>query len=218
MSRPLGYGERTPPPSSMPAVTTSSPTATVSPGVDLAHDQDAAELADHLAGRGVGRQLADDRRLAVGQQDDLGAVRPDLGHPAGERAAGGDDDVADLDPVVAALVEDDQPPELGRLAGDDRRRRRSCSRARRGAGGARSAPRSRGGSPRAGRSRRPAARSRRASAALSTRSRSISAIVDGHRGDAARRPRRGRPGSAGTRSRRRSAPRGRSGWTRTPSA
>ena len=31
MSRPFGYGERTPPPSSIPAVTTSSPTATFSP-------------------------------------------------------------------------------------------------------------------------------------------------------------------------------------------
>ena len=93
--------------------------------VDLAHDQHAAELADDLARRGVGRQLADDRRAAVGQQDDLGAGGPDLDHPPGERATRRDDDVPDGDAVVAALVEDDEPPELGRFAADHASWRRS---------------------------------------------------------------------------------------------
>ena len=41
---------------------------------------------------------------------------PDVGDPAGQRAAAGDDDVADRDAVVRALVERDDPPELRRLA------------------------------------------------------------------------------------------------------
>ena len=87
--------------------------------VDLAHDQDAAELSDDLAGRRVRGQLADDGRSAVGQQDDLGTGRSDLDDPTDQGATGRDRHVADGDPVVGPLVEHDQPPELGRLARDD---------------------------------------------------------------------------------------------------
>ena len=74
-------------------------------------DQDAAELADDLARRGVRGQLADDGRARVGQQHDLRDRRSDIGHPAGQRAAGRHHDVADRDAVVGAVVEDDQAPE-----------------------------------------------------------------------------------------------------------
>ena len=46
--------------------------------VDLLHHEHAAELADDLTPRGVRDELPDDRRGAVGQQHDHGAVRPDL--------------------------------------------------------------------------------------------------------------------------------------------
>ena len=57
------------------------------------------------AGRGGRDELADDGRRRVGQQHHGRGVRPDRIDPPGQRAAGGDDDVADLDPVVAALAE-----------------------------------------------------------------------------------------------------------------
>ena len=76
----------------------------------------------------------DDRRRRVADQRHLRERRPDVGHPARERAALDDDDVALLDPVVGALVEHDHPARLERLAADDPRRDRLVLEARPGAG------------------------------------------------------------------------------------
>ena len=108
-----------PPASSMPAVTTSSPSSMLLGRVDVPHLERLLERPDDLAGREARLELADDRRALVGDQDDIGEVRPELDDPAGQRPALGDDDVALLDAVVAALADRDQPPELRRLAGDD---------------------------------------------------------------------------------------------------
>ena len=54
----------------------------------------------------------------------LGERRPDVGHPAGERAALDDDDVALLDAVLGPLVEHDDAARLQRLAADHPRRDR----------------------------------------------------------------------------------------------
>ena len=98
ISRPLGYGERMPSASSMPAVSTSSPIRDALRRVDVAHHQDAAELADDLAGRAVrrGRGPTTVDSVSVISADPR-EVRPDLDDPPGERPAGRDHDVADLD-------------------------------------------------------------------------------------------------------------------------
>ena len=57
--------------------------------------------------------------VAVAEQHDRRAVRADVGHPAGQGTTAGHDDVADADAGFGALVERDDPPELGRLARDD---------------------------------------------------------------------------------------------------
>ena len=104
--------------------------------VDVAHDEHAARLAHDLAGRAGVQELADDGRGASLISVTLAKVGPDVGDPPGERAALDDDDVAQLDPVVGALVEGDHPPRLEQLAPDDARPRRSRGRSRSGAGAA----------------------------------------------------------------------------------
>ena len=97
----------------MPAVTTSSPTATFS--VEsiwlMVRTPPSWPTTSPVAALVVSWPMTVDS-LSVNRTT-LALVGTDLGDPPGERPTGRDRDVTDRDPVVGALVEHDEPTELG---------------------------------------------------------------------------------------------------------
>ena len=100
MTRPFGYGERIPPASSIPAVTTSSPRPTVTAESMFS----MSRLPGSWPRTSPVDALARSWPMTVDAESliswTVAELERGLDHPPDERAAGGNRDVADLDAVV----------------------------------------------------------------------------------------------------------------------